>query len=142
MEWKDVSKIMNGTMPAGKHMKITGNPLQDYTKETLQCLLENFRNNSEVEAVLRVATVVIEAVKGTEIVVQMQPGHATFTDFYFIIVKDREDIPLAFIEVKNTSLAVRMATEVKPVAQALREAQIICNLGTNALIKVPFIYTD
>ena len=44
--------------------------------------------------------------------VRLQPsvkGHTTFTDFFFVLMKNEaKEVPLAFIEVKNTSIAVDM----------------------------------
>ena len=99
-----------------------------------------------MEAVIRVAVIVLDAVMGTNLKVQLQPSvknHATFTDFYFIIAEQGEDIPRAFIEVKNSSVSVVMDSEIKPVAQALREAQIIIEMLPNSTdITLPFILTN
>lgn len=48
----------------------------------------------------------------------------------------REACVTVFIEVKNTSLQVSMGAEVKPVAQAIREAHIKCNVSSNQDIQV------
>ena len=99
-----------------------------------------------MEAVIRVAVIVLDAVMGTNLKVQLQPSvknHATFTDFYFIIAEQGEDISRAFIEVKNSSVSVVMDSEIKPVAQALREAQIIIEMLPNSTdITLPFILTN
>ena len=69
--------------------------------------------------------------------------HSTFTDFYFVITRDGEGVPLAFIEVKNTSIAVDFGSQLKPVAQAIREAHIVCETISNQQdIQVPFILTN
>ena len=68
-------------------------------------------------------------------------GHSTFTDFYFVITRDGEEVPLAFIEVKNTSIAVDLGSQLKPVAQAIREAHVVCETISNQRdIQVPFIF--
>lgn len=98
-----------------------------------------------MEAVLRVATLIIDAVEDSGVTIQLQPsvmGHATFTDFNFIIRNNGEDVPVAFVETKNTSITVDMGLELKPVAQALREAQIICSLIPSESVEIPFILTN
>ena len=92
--------------------------------------------------VLRVATIVLQAVDGVEKdTVQLQPsvdGHPCVTDFYFL-VKESE-VPLAFIEVKNPSIAVNLGGETDAVAQTIREAHILGSKNPQATI--PFIITN
>ncbi len=145
MEWNDVVKIMEREMPSRKDANITGTTPSNHTVHSLRCLQDNFRNTSEMEAVLRVAIIVMDAVAGTDIKIQLQPSvsHSTFTDHYFIITRDGEEVPLAFIAVKNTSIAVDFGSQLKPVAQALREAHIVCETLSNRQdIQVPFILTN
>ena len=99
-----------------------------------------------MEAVIRVAVIVFDAVMETEtetnLKVQLQPTlnyHATFTDFYFIIKENGTEIPKGFIEVKNVSKSVNLGADIKPVAQALPESQIILDTFPN--ISLPFILT-
>ncbi len=77
----------------------------------------------------------MDAVAGTDTKnSEVQPsveGHSTFTDFYFVITRDGEEVPLAFIEVTNTSIAVDLGSQLKPVAQAIREAHILCETISN-----------
>lgn len=145
MEWKDVYKVLEGTMPTLKYFAVTGSALKAHTKKTLECLNSHFRNVSEMEAVLRVATLIVDAVEDSNVTVELQPsviGHVSFTDFYFIIRNNGEDVPVAFVETKNTSVSVDMGLQLKPVAQALREAQIICSLIPRESVEIPFILTN
>ena len=146
MEWKDVERgVLEGVIPTIKHFSGDKAALKNYTNESLKILNENFRNETEMEAVIRVAVIVLDAVKGTNLKVQLQPSvkhYTTFTDFYFIIKENGEDIPKAFIEVKNISVSVAMS-QTKPVAQALREAQIIISeILPSSINQVPFILTN
>ena len=98
-----------------------------------------------MEAVIRVAVIVLDAVIDTNLTVQLQPSvkyHTTFTDFYFIIKEYGAEIPKAFIEVKNTSVSVAIGLDIKPVAQALREAQIISEMLPSTINTIPFIITN
>ncbi len=140
MEWNDVVKIMEKKMPPCNDDNIAGITPSDHTVHSLRCLQDSFRNTSEMEAVLRVAIIVIDAVAETGTRILLQPCHSTFTDFYFVITKEGEEVPLAFIEVKNTSIAVDLGTEIKAVAQAIREAHIVCETLSNR--QVPFILTN
>ena len=145
--WKDIIiKKLVSVPTIHTRSKASGRPLKDATTKSLQCLKDHFRNTSEMEAVIRVAVIVLDAVMGTNLKVQLQPSvknHATFTDFYFIIAEQGEDISRAFIEVKNSSVSVVMDSEIKPVAQALREAQIIIEMLPNSTdITLPFILTN
>ncbi len=115
MEWNDVVKIMEKKMPSCNDDNIAGITPSDHTVHSLRCLQDSFRNTSEMEAVLRVAIIVIDAVAETGTKILLQPsvkGHSTFTDFYFVITKEGEEVPLAFIEVKNTSIAVDLGLRV------------------------------
>ena len=153
MEWKDVKRcVLEGVIPPIKQFSGGEKALENYTNESLKILNENFRNETEMEAVIRVAVIVLDAVKGTKLTVQLQPSvkhHTTFTDFYFIVTENEDDIPKAFIKVKNVSVSVAML-ETKPVAQALREAQIIISeiipssmeILPSSIIQVPFILTN
>ena len=83
--------------------------LTDYTKGSLKWLREHF----EMEAVLRVAIIVMQATSGLEVTVQLQPsleGHPVFTYFYFV-VKEGGRVPVAFIEVsvKGTRRLMRVS---------------------------------
>ena len=63
----------------------------------------NFRNVTEMEAVMRVGVVVLCAVKDLEVTVQLQPSitnQPTFTDFLFVIKSTGE--AKCFIEVKKS----------------------------------------
>lgn len=85
----------------------------------------HFRNETEMEATVRVFLFVLEALDGTVVRVQLQPSlplHPTFTDFYFII-SDVEMKPLCLIEVKNRDTTARML-EIDTTAQVLRSAQV------------------
>ena len=145
MEWSDVHFILEGVIPPIKYFSGDKAALKNSTNESLKILNENFRNASEMEAVIRVAVIVLDAVMGTNLTVQLQPSvkhHTTFTNFYFIIKENGEDIPKAFVEVKNVSVSVAML-ETKPVAQALREAQIIISeILPSSINQVPFILTN
>ena len=145
MEWSDVHLVLEGAIPPIKYFSGDKAALQDSTNVSLKILNKNFRNASEMEAVIRVAVIVLDAVMGTNLTVQLQPSvkhHTTFTDFYFIIKENGEDIPKAFIEVKNISVSVAMS-ETKPVAQAPREAQIIISeILPSSIDQVPFILTN
>ena len=148
MEWKDVERgVLEGVIPTialfpGDKKAAA---LKKYTNESLKILNEHFRNETEMEAVIRVAVIVLDAVKDTKLKVQLQPSvkHlTTFTDFYFLIKENGDDIPKAFIEVKNISVSVGMS-QTKPVAQALREAQIIISeILPSSMKQLPFILTN
>ena len=147
MEWKDVERgVLEGVIPTIALFSVDkAAALKNYTNESLKILNEHFRNETEMEAVIRVAVIVLDAVKGTKLTVQLQPSvkhHTTFTDFYFIVTENEDDIPKAFIEVKDISVSVAMS-QTKPVAQALREAQIIISeILPSSMNQLPFILTN
>ena len=88
----------------------------------LRCLNQYFRNTTEMEAVLRVAVIVIQAVEGLpDVQVQLQPSVNSHADFYFLI---ESQFGKAFIQVKKSSVAVQMQPSPS-VAQAFREAHIL-----------------
>ena len=142
MRWADVRKIMDGVMPRAVAAPQRKVELTDYTKESLKCLDRHFENTSEMEAVLRVAIIVIQAVSGLGVKVSLQPAiecHPTFTDFYFVI--EEGEVPLAFIEVKNSGKAVHLGAHTPEVAQTLREAHIIM-AKLESWTPIPFILTN
>ena len=93
MEWSDVKKIMEGTMPQPTVVPFEAIELKDYTKANL----EISRLHTEIEAVLVVAVIVIQAVDGLKLKVYLQPsieGHPVFTDFLFVVKSESK--PVAF----------------------------------------------
>ena len=83
MRWQDVCKIMDGEM-----CDISKAPLErleqtKHTEESLACLRSHFAFTSEMDTLLRVATVVMQAVNGLAVTVHIQPSlenHPVFTD--------------------------------------------------------------
>ena len=67
----------------------------------------------------------MQAVRGLQVTVQLQPSvenHPIFTDVYIMIQEKGEGV--AFIEVKNPTIAVHLESESPAVAQTLREAHM------------------
>ena len=103
----------------------------------------NFRNVTEMEAVMRVGVVVLCAVKDLEVTVQLQPSltnHPTFTDFLFVVKSTGQAI--CFIEVKNSSEFTSLTLETAATAQALREAQITLANNPAESARLPFLLTN
>ena len=102
----------------------------------LRCLNQYFRNTTEMEAVLRVAVIVIQAVEGLpDVQVQLQPSVNSHANFYFLI---ESQFGKAFIQVKKSSVAVQMQPSPS-VAQAFREAHILlCEGKMEEKSTVPF----
>ena len=116
--------------------------LTNHTKETLECLHTNFAFTSETDALLRVATIVMQAVRGLQVTVKLQPSvenHPIFTDVYIVIQENDEGI--AFIEVKNPTIAVHLESKSPAVAQTLREAHILTT-AHQGRATIPFILTN
>ena len=120
MKWSDVHKVLDSAMAQLLEAPTAEIPLSGPTQHTLGCLRKYFRNCSELEVVLCIAAIVLQAIDGTNVAVQLHPsvaGHSCFTDFY-TVVKEPE-VPLAFIEVKNPTIAVSLGGATDAVAQAL-----------------------
>jgi hypothetical protein len=141
MKWEDVPMILVDSVPPQREGFNGSCELHDETKKILRCLKQHFRNVTEMEAVLRVAVIVIQAVEGLpDVQVQLQPSVNSHATFYFVL---KSNIGLAFIEVKKTSVAVNMWNPIPSVAQAFREAQILlCEGNLKEKSTVPFILTN
>ncbi len=96
MKWAHVPRILEGSMPGGSTLKAytTGEKectVEDTFLEVLEGVFtRNFRNVTEMEAVMRVGAIVLCAVKDLDVVVQLHPSvtnHRTFTDFLFVMKK-------------------------------------------------------
>ena len=74
MKWSDATKILHAPIPAFVPPPVGKIPLTAFTKTALDCLDSNFRKTSEMEAVLSVALLVIQAIDGLSGVnVELQP---------------------------------------------------------------------
>lgn len=140
MKPHDIPKILHGRIPSSANAPERKTSLSSETKFSLKCLHEHFENNSEMDAVIRVSTFVMQAVNGLDVTVRLQPSienHPVFTDFYFVF--SNENKPLSFIEVKNSSLSCILGSQSLQVAQCLREAHILTARLTTT---IPFILTN
>ena len=112
-------------------------PVNDAFLEMLRGIfMNNFKNVTEMEAVMRVGMVVACAVKDLDVWVHLQPSiqrHPTFTDFMFVI-KGAETIK-SFIKVKKASENTSLRDST---AQVLREAHILLT-SYPAIEKIPFV---
>ena len=110
MTWQDVSKIMDGELCDRSEAPLETRKLTQHTKDSLKCLRSRFTFTSEMDTLLRVATLVMQAVRDVEVTVHLQPSiknHPLFTDIYFMLGEGR-----AFIEVKNPTIAVFFGKQV------------------------------
>ena len=128
MKWSDVPRILEGLIPKRGREESGVNENKCSLPDELLSFFndENFRNVTEMEAVIRVAAVVLCAVKGLKVSVQVQPSiakHLTFTDFLFVVTGENKY--RAFIEVKKTAEYTSLRLELPSTAQALREAHIL-----------------
>ena len=62
MKWSDVHKVLDGAMPQLLESPTAELALSGPTQHTLECLCKYVRNRSELEEVLRIATIVLQAV--------------------------------------------------------------------------------
>lgn len=60
-----------------------------------------------------------------------------FTDVYFVIGEN-----VAFIEVKNPTIAVHLESQGRAVAQVLGEAHILLSSSTQHHDSIPFMLTN
>ena len=141
--WKNVPRILEGPMPKSSTRKAdTTGEMEGTVEDTFLEVLRgvfarNFRNVTEMEAVMRVGVVLLCAVKDF---VQLQPSltnHPTFTDFLFVVRSTGQAI--CFIEVKKSSEFTSLTLETPATAQALREAQAN-NPAESA--RLPFLLTN
>ena len=146
MTWADVHRILEGELPPpSKTLPALEdyNTVDDATLNLFITVLEkNFRKTTEMEAVMCVGVIVLFAVKGLDIEIQLQPcleNHPTFTDFLFVMRGSAGKIR-GFIEVKNASLATDLGSQTTATAQTLREAQIA--LSKSDKVALPFILTN
>ena len=139
MTWKNV---LEGTMPKCSTRKAgeMGTVVEDTFLEVLRGVFtHNFRNVTEMEAVMRVGVVVLCAVKDLDVTVQLQPSiinHPTFT-----FVFKSTDQAICFIEVKKIEEFTSLTAQTAATAQALREAQIILNSPAQGT-RLPFLLTN
>ena len=148
MKWGDVSRILDGKMPSTNMLpNVEGWTLSDWLKYDMKRYTKVLNNQSEMEATVRVLSVVMEvvmeAVKGSnpDIKIKLQPSlenHATYTDF-LIYLSSSEGSPLLIIEVKKGD--VRFG-ENDCTAQVLREAHITLQDEKCNRQKLPFILTN
>ena len=142
MTWKNVPRILEGTMPKRSTRKAGEmGTVEDTVLEVLRGVFtHNFRNVTEMEAVMRVGVVVLCAVKELDVTVQLQPNHPTFTDFLFVFKSI--DQAICFIEVKKIEEFTSLTAQTAATAQALREAQIILNSPMQGTRPLPFLLTN
>ena len=104
MSYQDPPRIMTGTIPRpsvpSDHYKHDPSDIL----ETFMGIVENkVWNSSEMEVVVRVFLVVIDAVKDLPVIVRLQPSqdyHTTFTDILFLLSDSGKEVCL--IEVKRS----------------------------------------
>ena len=114
------------------------------TKESLVRVHKYVEARSEMEATIRIFTVVLEVIdriaKKTqrELRIQLQPSLPIFTDI-LIKITDSE-VPLLIIEAKKTSIATNLSPFQDATAQVLREAHIV--LQKFPIKEIPFILTN
>ena len=113
--------------------------------ESLEVLNAHFGNRTELEALLRVIAFVMDAAGTTETLhIQLQPSlphYPTVTDVLITAYSDTDASPLAFIEVKRTTLATHLYLKSDETAQALQVAHILMQ-GFSKEHKLPFILTN
>ena len=89
--WKNVPKgpmLESSTRKADTTGEMEGTVEDTFLEVLRGVFARNFRNVTEMEAVMRVGVVVLCAVKDLEVTVQLQPSltnHPTFTDFLFVV---------------------------------------------------------
>ena len=97
MHWRDVGKVLYDQIP-DLHAPPQGKiPPGDTTQKLLNCFSRHFRRTSEMEAVLRVSLLVMQAIDELDVTVELQPsiqGYPYFTDFA-LVFKD-SDYPISF----------------------------------------------
>ena len=114
------------------------------TKESLVRVHKYVEARSEMEATIRIFTVVLEVIdriaKKTqrELRIQLQPSLPIFTDI-LIKITDSE-VPLLIIEAKKPSIATTLSPFQDTTAQVLREAHIV--LQKFPVKEIPFILTN
>ena len=114
------------------------------TKESLVRVHKYVEARSEMEATIRIFTVVLEVIdriaKKTqrELRIQLQPSLPIFTDI-LIKITDSE-VPLLIIEAKKTSIATNLSPFQDATAQVIREAHIV--LQKFPIKEIPFILTN
>ncbi len=130
-----------------RHILLTGEKectVEDTFLEVLEGVFtRNFRNVTEMEAVMRVGATVLCAVKDLDVVVQLHPSvtnHRTFTDFLFVIKDTTQAI--CFIEVKKATDSTSLTLQADSTAQALREAHILIANNTDESATIPFLLTN
>ena len=142
MKWKDVSKILDGELPCQSTLPIVeGRTLSDLLKDDMKRYSKVLCNNSEMEATIRVLSVVMEAIKDrADIKMKLQPSfsnHATF----LIYLRSPVGSPLLIIEVKNRGVYTVFG-ENDWTAQVLREAHITLQDDKCNRQQLPFIVTN
>lgn len=141
MKWNDVSRIMNGSIPNASPLP----EVLDYSAVSLDVigqfadiLHRNFRNMTEMEAIIQVAIVTVFAVKGLDVTVQLQPSLSSHPTFLFVV---RNGTSMkGFIEVKKVEVFTSLGEKTDCTAQCLREAQIA--LFNGDVQAIPFIATN
>ena len=140
MKWKDVSKILDGKLPSTNILPtVEGETLSDWLKHDMKRYSKVLTNRSEMEATIRVLSVVMEVVmeaveEHADIKIELQPSLSN----HLIYLSSSEGSPLLIIEVKN----MIMFGENDCTAQVLREAHITLQDEKCNRQKLPFILTN
>lgn len=81
MKWKDVPRILTGSLPSPSELPT----LEDYNAVSdgivqllMATLKDNFRNVTEMDAVIRVGIIVLLTVKGMNVEIRMQPSFSIY----------------------------------------------------------------
>ena len=135
MTWKDASSVLENYPSLPKPIDLPCIPTEEgqanrALKEVQKIISYNFRNVTEMEVVVRVATIVAFAVKDLEVKVQLEPSvddRPGATDFLILVKDSKEKTPLCFIEAKRSTYFPDLSGESDVTAQILREAQILLN---------------
>ena len=99
MKWKDVSKILDGKLPSTNILPIVeGGTLSDWLKHDMKRYSKVLTNKSEMEATIRVLSVVMEVVmeaveEHPDIKIELQPSFPNHADF-LIYLSSSEGSPL------------------------------------------------
>ena len=143
MKWKDVSKILDGKLPSTNILPtVEGETLSDWLKHDMKRYSKVLTNRSEMEATIRVLSVVMEVVmeaveEHADIKIELQPSLSN----HLIYLSSSEGSPLLIIEVKNSDVNT-MFGENDCTAQVLREAHITLQDEKCNRQKLPFILTN
>ena len=140
MKWDDVGKIMSGGIPNTLPLtSVDEFDLPVCLQDDLRFCSQHVAHLTEMEATIRVFSLMKAAVDGTDVMIKLQPSVPNFTDLSIVTIDS--GTYLSLIEVKKPDISTTLKHTGLVTAQVLREVHVVLSADPN-LRTLPFVLTN